>query len=352
MHRAASFRPLFCCAFLALGLTACNTGSRSDPNGAGGAAPGSTAQYQVAVVTSNGQVAIDPATGPYAAGTSITLTATPDAGMIFQGWAGDLAGQTGNPLAVTVSGDLNVVAQFGAPAAGAPAAAFDVTPTADGMAPFTASFTDTSTQQPTSWLWDFGDGATSTDQHPIHTYNTPGRYTVTLSTSNQSGPGAPLTRTDLILVVDASAGSRHWYQNDTYGNPYKAADAGEASLAQQVLALVNQERANAGVAPLQLDAEAEVAAQVHAEDMQSRLFFNHVTPEGWTVGDRLQMTGASGYTTEGENIAMGQQTAADVMAAWMASAGHRANILSPNFTHIGVGVAQNTPFWAQVFLQR
>ena len=53
--------------------------------------------------------------------------------------------------------------------------------TTAGVAPLTVRFTDTSSNNPTSWLWTFGDGATSTDQNPIHTYTLPGNYTVTLS---------------------------------------------------------------------------------------------------------------------------------------------------------------------------
>ena len=55
-----------------------------------------------------------------------------------------------------------------------------------GTAPLTVTFTDTSTGSPTSWLWTFGDGATSTDRHPIHTYTAPGNYTVTLAVDGRT----------------------------------------------------------------------------------------------------------------------------------------------------------------------
>ena len=100
------------------------------------------------------------------------------------------------------------------------------------------------------------------------------------------------------------------------------------------------------------DAEAGRAAKVHSEDMEGRGFFDHFTPEGWSPVDRLQMTGASGYTMVGENVAFGQQTPDEVMRAWMNSPGHRANILHPDFTHIGIGVAAGRPYWTQVFLRR
>ncbi|MTK64044.1 MAG: PKD domain-containing protein, partial [Methanobacterium sp.] len=59
--------------------------------------------------------------------------------------------------------------------------------------------TDTSSNTPTSWLWDFGDGATSTDQNPVHVYNTPGTYTVTLTATNMAG-NSNLTLTNYITV--------------------------------------------------------------------------------------------------------------------------------------------------------
>ncbi len=57
-----------------------------------------------------------------------------------------------------------------------------------GPAPLTVRFTDLSVGSPTSWSWTFGDGGTSTEQHPIHTYTTPGTYTVNLTVSTGNGP--------------------------------------------------------------------------------------------------------------------------------------------------------------------
>ncbi len=80
----------------------------------------------------------------------------------------------------------------------APTAAFTATPTA-GLAPLTVQFTDTSTGSPTSWLWNFGDGNTSTDQNPQHTYAAPGTYSVTLTATNEYGSDYEL-KTDYITV--------------------------------------------------------------------------------------------------------------------------------------------------------
>jgi len=84
------------------------------------------------------------------------------------------------------------------PTTGIPVAAFSATP-ASGTAPLKVQFVDESTNNPTSWLWAFGDGATSTAQHPSHTYAKVGTYTVTLTVCNEYG-GAMITETNLIAV--------------------------------------------------------------------------------------------------------------------------------------------------------
>ncbi len=158
-----------------------------------------------------------------------------------------------------------------------------------------------------------------------------------------SGPGT---------TTPGQVGSRFWYVGDAYGNPLEPHDGDEGSWAQQVATLVNQERAAQGLAPLLVDAGATQAAKAHAEDMAGRGFFAHTTPEGWTPADRLQLLGVTGYSSVGENIAAGQPTPHDVMTAWMSSSGHRANILHPSYTHVGVGVVEGRPYWVQVFLTR
>lgn len=67
-----------------------------------------------------------------------------------------------------------------------PTAAFSADVTS-GDAPLTVTFTDESTYVPDAWLWDFGDGETSTEQNPVHEYAEDGTYTVTLTASNNGG---------------------------------------------------------------------------------------------------------------------------------------------------------------------
>jgi uncharacterized protein YkwD len=173
-------------------------------------------------------------------------------------------------------------------------------------------------------------------------------------TSSTAAPTAPAPITPTTAPPAGQVGSQYWYENDAFGNPLKTHNGTEATFAQQVLDLTNQERVANGLRPLLYDVEAERAAKAHCEDMDARGFFDHFTPEGWDQHDRLLMLGADPnlLRASGENIAVGQQTPADVVQAWMNSPGHRANILYPTFTHLGVGVAEGRPHWAQVFTTR
>ncbi len=91
--------------------------------------------------------------------------------------------------------------------------------TTTGLNPATVQFTDTSSNTPNSWLWDFGDGTTSTDQNPVHVYNTPGTYTVTLIATNNAGSSS-LTQTGYIQVFNSqnpsvTANPKEEYYNKT-----------------------------------------------------------------------------------------------------------------------------------------
>lgn len=81
-----------------------------------------------------------------------------------------------------------------------PVAGFTGSPTS-GSAPLTVSFTDQSTENPTSWNWNFGDTGTSTQQNPGHTYSTAGVYTVSLTVTNSAGSDSE-TKVDYITVTE------------------------------------------------------------------------------------------------------------------------------------------------------
>lgn len=119
------------------------------------------------------------------------------------------------------------------------------------------------------------------------------------------------------------------------------------SYTQQVVALVNKERAAAGLAPVSALDSLNKVAEAKAADMRSNNYFSHTSP---TYGSPFDMMSAFGitYKAAGENIAMGQKTPQEVMTAWMNSPGHKANILSANFNYIGVGFDNN--YWVQEFI--
>jgi hypothetical protein len=113
-----------------------------------------------------------------------------------------------------------------------------------------------------------------------------------------------------------------------------------------VLDLVNAERAKNGAAPLTLDRGLMEAAMQRAAE--AALSFSHTRPDGRTCFTAFPEQAGS---TQGENLAWGQKTAATVVKVWMDSPGHRANIVNPSFTALGVGalVHGDRVYWAQLF---
>jgi uncharacterized protein YkwD len=118
-----------------------------------------------------------------------------------------------------------------------------------------------------------------------------------------------------------------------------------------VLLLTNAARARGGAPPLGLDAELSAVAQAYAEDMARRGFFGHVSPKGRTFTDRMRAPGIA-FRAAGEDLA-GNLSAAAAVASWMDSPGHRANILNPAYTRLGVGVFRSPSgphtYYVQVF---
>lgn len=121
----------------------------------------------------------------------------------------------------------------------------------------------------------------------------------------------------------------------------------QSTFASQVVNLVNQERSKAGLRPLTSNSALTAMALDKAKDMYNNGYFDHTSP---TYGSPFDMMSKYGirFSYAGENIAKGQQTPEAVMKAWMNSTGHRQNILSPNFTQIGVAFYNGE--WVQEFI--
>ncbi|MFI8191525.1 CAP domain-containing protein [Streptomyces sp. NPDC085946] len=135
----------------------------------------------------------------------------------------------------------------------------------------------------------------------------------------------------------------------TPGNTSGSDDSGNGPEAQ-VLALVNQERAEAGCSPVTANDRLTRAADDYSDVMAASGVMSHTGPDGSTMAGRVEAAGYR-WATLGENIARGQADAASVMESWMNSPGHRANILNCAFQELGVGVhfGDNGPWWTQNF---
>lgn len=142
-------------------------------------------------------------------------------------------------------------------------------------------------------------------------------------------------------------------------SPYRT--SGVNSLEQEVLRLVNVERARRGLSPVRLDGQLTAAARLESAAMAqssthvgaaaalSHVQLGSTTP---TLETRLDAVGYDQYRAAGENIAYGYRTPAQVVQGWMNSPAHRANILNPTYTSSGVAMAygaNGTIFWTQTF---
>jgi len=145
-----------------------------------------------------------------------------------------------------------------------------------------------------------------------------------------------------------------------------AADAfvGRASSSQiraRVAELVNKARSHGrrcgrekfpAAPPLRVSRPLNDAAAAHARDMARRKFFEHQGSDGSQPRDRVLRAGYLSRLT-GENIALGPESAEEVVAGWLDSPGHCANIMDARFRDIGVGLASGTRrgqiYWVQTF---
>jgi uncharacterized YkwD family protein len=118
---------------------------------------------------------------------------------------------------------------------------------------------------------------------------------------------------------------------------------------QKVVDLTNQQRAKSGLPALKIDLSLSKVAREKSSDMQKNNYFSHASPSYGSPFDMIKKFGIT-YKTAGENIAKGQRSPEEVVNAWMNSSGHRKNILSSNFTHIGVGHVANGNYWTQQFI--
>ncbi len=110
---------------------------------------------------------------------------------------------------------------------------------------------------------------------------------------------------------------------------------------EDMLALINNERASVGAPPLAIHTSLNTAAQLHCEDMLLEDYFSHISKDGRTFINRINNAGFYG-TSYGENIAWASGTAdaALIFNAWKNSSGHYANMIDPDFNYVGIGLAE------------
>ena len=128
-----------------------------------------------------------------------------------------------------------------------------------------------------------------------------------------------------------------------------ALSAANIAYYSEILELVNNIRAEAGVSPLTLDMTLCQAATVRAIEMDNTGVFSHTRPDGTDCWSVFKLYGIT-YRTCGENIAMGQRTPAQVVESWRNSPGHYANMVKAGFGKLGVGMSNcNRIYWVQMF---
>jgi uncharacterized protein YkwD len=122
----------------------------------------------------------------------------------------------------------------------------------------------------------------------------------------------------------------------------------DESAEQTMLTLVNGERTSRGLSPLVLDAALQELARSYAKEMFQQGYFSHYDPEGRSPFDRMNEAGIT-YMNAGENLALAPSV--DLAhQGLMNSPGHRANILSPNYQKVGIGVMDGG-IYGKMFVQ-
>ncbi len=118
-------------------------------------------------------------------------------------------------------------------------------------------------------------------------------------------------------------------------------------VADRIWRLTNDVRRQHGLSPVAQQGALATVSQTYCDDMLRRRFFSHTNPEGLTAQERLRAVYPGPIYGWGENIWEGSNMSASdsealartIMNSWMSSSGHRENILSPDYTHLGVGAA-------------
>ena len=162
-------------------------------------------------------------------------------------------------------------------------------------------------------------------------------YTYTPSSGSGSGTYVPPTQTPIKTPTTKPATQ----PAQTTPAP-TTSTSGMTASESQMFNLVNQERAKAGLESLKADMQLVDLARKKTKDMIDHNYFGHTSPTYGSPFDMMRKAGVS-YFYAGENLAA-NSTVAGAHTALMNSPGHRANILNPNYTHVGIGILSNTKY--------
>ncbi len=138
--------------------------------------------------------------------------------------------------------------------------------------------------------------------------------------------------------------------NHSNSNGLGQTNPSQIAFEEQVLSLVNAERAKKGLSALTMHEDLRNAARLKSTDMYQNNYFSHTSPTYGSPFEMLKTLGIS-YQAAAENIAQGYTTPEAVVNGWMNSSGHRANILNSTYTHIGIGYDSNGHYWTQLFIK-
>ncbi|MBI4883513.1 MAG: CAP domain-containing protein [Actinobacteria bacterium] len=224
--------------------------------------------------------------------------------------------------------DLPVLGRGGVPASGVGAVTVNVTVTQPSTGSFVTAYPSGS-PRPISSNLNFAGGRTVANLVVVPVGSN-GR----ISLYNYTGQAQ--------VIVDVLG----WFAGSPLAGSPPNADAplnvgcqpSVSEVAAECTALTNFHRAQASLAPLTVSATLNAAAVGHSTSQASIMRMTHDSADGAGPGTRMTNAGYV-WRTWGENVAYGQSDCATVIAAWMASPGHRANILNPAFTEIGIAVA-------------
>jgi uncharacterized protein YkwD len=187
--------------------------------------------------------------------------------------------------------------------------------------------------------------------HPGRSHATRNRFARRAHAGRRSHPATPEVRTETVSLSPEGLPTLAKVLATPCQNTELTPAAGNLrEISAATLCLVNQERARNGELPLQVSDRLEEAAQSHSDEMVSENYFAHIAPSGLTPATRVQDTGyipnpQVGYAL-GENLAWGTlslSTPSAIVASWIASPEHLANILYSPYRDTAIGVAPAAP---------